>query len=466
MTSSMGDTPDTLNRVVKMALDTGEVASVAEGYALFAKYRLGVLVAANASHSAAHQAALLTIINTGRRALLGGVLVAGQLDVPLLAYLAGGHPTLAAAARALGATLVETLPANVPTLVLGEPSTNLPAITLRVTFGAWKGGVIPADEDRALGEEPNAVLPAILAGAMGVSEIFQNLRGNPIAAQRSIGLSLWYPEIVDWESAPPGPVDFVAPSRLWLIGLGHLGQAYLWVLGLLPYCTPNEVELTLQDFDSLTLANDSTSVLTTAARVGERKTRVMAEWAEARGFRTRLVERRFSGDVSLQEDDPRVALCGVDNLAARAALEDAGFDLVVEAGLGAGPREYLAMRLHVFPSSLSARKRWASLGADAISPVGEAPAYAQLAKDGVDDCGLVQLASRTVGAPFVGVVAAAIAVGEVVRRLNGAAGCEIVDLTLRDIRLRQVVQAARALRGFNPGFSNLHHRGETSSQAV
>ena len=26
--------------------------------------------------------------------------------------------------------------------------------------------------------------------------------------------------------------------RLWLIGLGHLGQAYLWALGLLPYLEP------------------------------------------------------------------------------------------------------------------------------------------------------------------------------------------------------------------------------------
>jgi hypothetical protein len=355
----IGVTPDTLSRVAKMALDTGEAASVEEGYALFARYRVGVHVDANASRSAAHQAALLTIINTGRRALLGGVLVAGQLDVPLLADFPGGHATLASAASALGATFVESLPSDIPILVLGESPGNLPAIALRVTFGAWKGGVIPADEGRALDEEADAILAAIF-GAMGVSEVFQNLRGNPMAAQRRVGLSLWNPEIVEWEAAPPGPVDFVAPSRLWLIGLGHLGQAYLWVLGLLPYCTPNEVELTLQDFDRLTLANDSTSVWTTVADVGERKTRVIAEWANAGGFRTRLIERRFSGDVSLQEDDPRVALCGADNLAARAALEDPGFDLVVEAGLGAGPMEYLAMQLHSFPSSMSARERWAS----------------------------------------------------------------------------------------------------------
>lgn len=466
MTSDQSVTPDTLSRVVKMAIDTGEVATVEEGYALFTRYRLGVVVDGNAARSAAHQAALLTIINTGRRALLGGVLIAGQLDVPLLVDLPGGYPTLALAACALGAALVDTLPCDIPTLILGRPPAGLPPIALRVTFGGWKGGVIPADEDRALDEDADAILPAILAGALGVSEVFQNLRGNPLAAQRSVGISLWHPEMLDWEAAPPGPSDFVAPSRLWLIGLGHLGQAYLWLLGLLPYCVPSEVELTLQDFDDLTLSNDSTSVLTTAAQVGEAKTRAMAKWVEARGFRTRLVERRFAGDVALQDDDPRVALCGVDNLAARAALEDAGFDLVVESGLGAGPMEYLAMRLHVFPSSMRARARWAESGVDAVAAAGRAAAYARLAEDGVDDCGLVQLASRTVGAPFVGVVAAALVVSEVIRRLNGVTGCDVIDLTLRDIRLRQVVPSAQGLRGFNPGFAELKRGGGINQAAL
>jgi len=113
------------------------------------------------------------------------------------------------------------------------------------------------------------------------------------------------------------------------------------------------------------------------------------------------------------------------------------------------------MRLHVFPSSMNARKRWALPGADAVSSPDHAPAYAQLAEDGVDDCRLVQLSSRTVGAPFVGVVAAAMVVSEVIRRLNGAAGCEVVDLSLRDVRLRQVVPTAQSLRGFNPGSSEL-----------
>ena len=69
----------------------------------------------------------------------------------------------------------------------------------------------------------------------------------------------------------------------------------------------------LQDFDKLVEANDSTSLLTTRAKLGEKKTRAMALWCESRGFRTSIVERRFADDFRVAGDEPRVALCGVDN---------------------------------------------------------------------------------------------------------------------------------------------------------
>ena len=87
------------------------------------------------------------------------------------------------------------------------------------------------------------------------------------------------------------------PASAWLIGLGHLGQAFLWTLGLLPYGSPEEVSLVLQDFDELVEANDSTSLLTTRRKLGVKKTRAMALWCESRGFRTSIIERRFGGDI-------------------------------------------------------------------------------------------------------------------------------------------------------------------------
>lgn len=446
---------DSLSRVVKMALDAGEAASVDAAYELFRTYRLGVAVGREIESSPAHQAALLTIVNTGRRALLGGVHVAGVLDFPLLVPLPG-FTTLAAAIEGLGGCSGAHLPSGAPTLIIGssrEPVTRN-AVSLAVTFQDWRGGVIPISESRRLDEANGNILAAILAGALGVSEVFQNLRGNPMAGRRSVGLSLWAPDFPEWEIAPAGPTRMVLPSRLWLIGLGHLGQAYLWTLGLLPYRNPADVELVVQDIDRLTTANDSTSLLTSPRTLGQYKTRAMAAWAESRGFQTRIVERLFPGGIKIADDEPRLALGGVDNAEARAAYEDVGFDCVVEAGLGGGTTEYLALRVHAFPGSRTARGKWSGPpGAHATEAV-DLAAYAQLVDEGMDQCGLVRLASRTVGAPFVGATAATLVIAEVLRRLNGGTALEVVDLTLRDPMKREVVKASHVSRRFNSGFTH------------
>ena len=52
---------------------------------------------------------------------------------------------------------------------------------------------------------------------------------SAVAGRRTVGLSLWNPApTCDWLAAAGAePALSLLPSRLWLIGLGHLGQAYL-----------------------------------------------------------------------------------------------------------------------------------------------------------------------------------------------------------------------------------------------
>ena len=45
---------------------------------------------------------------------------------------------------------------------------------------------------------------------------------------------------------------------------------------------------------------------------------------------------------------------------------------------------------------------------------------------GADACGLTQLASRTVGVPFVGLTAGAMVIAELLRRLNGGMALELI----------------------------------------
>ena len=156
-------------------------------------------------------------------------------------------------------------------------------------------------------------LSGMLAAGLAVNEAFLFVNGGtPAAGRRALGLSLWRPDgEVDWlQPDESEPALTYLPSRLWLIGLGHLGQAYLWGLGLLPYQEPADMALVLQDIDVITESTESTSILTDSAMIGQKKTRVMAAWAERCGFAISIQERMFAADFTRQAEEPAVALCG------------------------------------------------------------------------------------------------------------------------------------------------------------
>jgi hypothetical protein len=82
-------------------------ASLAEAQNLFRGYRIGFSIGPAEAEQRAHQIALLTGVAVARRVFLGGVSVAGGLDVPLLVPAARGS-TLGEAVRILGAEIAQT----------------------------------------------------------------------------------------------------------------------------------------------------------------------------------------------------------------------------------------------------------------------------------------------------------------------------------------------------------------------
>lgn len=449
---------DNLSRVVKMAMDSGEVTSIIEAKHLFDNYQLVIEVGPDVITSPSLQTALLTAVNTGRRCFLGGVQVVGKVDVGL--RIPWRHyQTLADAIIDLQGKIVNSPAPKVPRVVIGDVSQaqNSSEFAVQVTFNGWSGGVIPVEDGRRLPEQDEFTPSGILAGALAVSEAFQFLRGNALAGRRDVGLSLWKPETgVSWLNTDPGPTLELLPTKLWLIGLGHLGQAFLWTLGLLPYAHPEEMRLVLQDCDTLVPANDSTSLLTSQPILGLKKTRAMAGWCEERGFQTVILERQFTNNFLIKDDEPQVALCGVDNMPARAALEDVGFSRVIEVGLGQGPNEYLAFQVHTFPAQRSARTRWGGTEQPSEPDIlVSQPAYQALAAEGVDQCGLTMLAGRTVGAPFVGATTAAIAIAELLRMVIGEHRYEVIDGTLHSLTHRQAIVSDAGFPPFNPGFTRV-----------
>jgi hypothetical protein len=164
-----------------------------------------------------------------------------------------------------------------------------------------------------------------------------------------------------------------------------------------------------------------------------------------------ICERRFEESFRRQAGEPSVALCGLDNAAGRRALDQVGFEFVVEAGLGRGHRDFRAIRLHTLPASRPAADIW--LRQEDTENVEDRAGYARLLKDGsLDRCGVTLLAGRAVGAPFVGAVAAALAVAEVLRLLHGGIVHELLDLDLKALDYRSAVVTAHDFTAINPGY--------------
>ncbi|MFZ5610267.1 MAG: thiamine biosynthesis protein ThiF [Pseudomonadota bacterium] len=446
--------PDSLHRLVKHAIDSGAATSVAEAEALFRGYRLTVEISGAAAQDPVQQAALLTTVALGRRVFLGGVTITGALEEPLKLAMPFGR-TLGEAVQTLGGLLDETI-ADTPTIVIGGGARERrEGFCVRTATAGWRGGILPVHSE--LEAEGGSAMPlsGMLAAGLAVNEAFLFVSGGmPAGGRRAVGLSLWRPgPEVDWLlSDETEPTLTYLPSRLWLIGLGHLGQAYLWCLGLLPYRDPTKVALILQDVDVITDSTESTSILSDSTIVGGKKTRTMAAWAEQRGFVTSIQERLFAADFKRQADEPAVALCGLDNGVGRRALDQVGFEFIVEAGLGRGHRDFRTMRLHVLPGRRSAADIWKR--ARQGESVENRPAYAKLLADGVlDRCGMTMLAGKAVGAPFVGAIAAALALSEVLRLLHGGAVHQLIDIDLLGLDQRLVSRHPDSFAKLNPGFT-------------
>ncbi|MCA0417862.1 MAG: hypothetical protein LCH80_03965 [Proteobacteria bacterium] len=84
---------------------------------------------------------------------------------------------------------------------------------------------------------------------MAVAELFAHFDGDVMAGYRAVGMAPWDQRAAaDWTAdGSNGPNPAMLPSDFWVIGLDHLGQAYLWTIGTLPFADPSQVRLPLQD---------------------------------------------------------------------------------------------------------------------------------------------------------------------------------------------------------------------------
>ncbi len=428
-------TADTLHRTAKLLMDSDKACAPEEARAILESRILQVAVGKEIGGDLAAQAALLTVINAGHRAFLGGVLVhledAPRLEVPLAAGL-----SVSEAVVRFGGQIVDHLDPARPTLAIARPAGPVGTPLLYVTHRGWVGGVVESRDDLL---EGGGTTPAgIAAGALGLSEAFQQELGDPVPGRRDVGVSLWRPDL-DWRD--PGAIGrelLYLPASLWLLGLGHLGQAYGWVLGMLPYACPGDVSLGLVDYDRVVEGNLATQSLVWPDDVDRRKTRVVANALEALGFDTVIVERAFDDNFhpDIRRFEPTIALAGFDSRDPRVLLGDDRFTWVVDGGLGTGAVEYLDIVVNTFPSRQDPAAAFAP-GRPRRTPLPDAyeAEIARQVEGGAGDeavrCGMLAIAGVNIGAAFVGALAATLVVSDVLRLLHGGEPFSVVHVDLR-----------------------------------
>lgn len=433
-------TADELSRLVKLLIDSGKANSPEHAEALLSGLSACILVQDELLNLPHVQVALLTLVNCGSRTLLGGIAIDADLEVALnVEWHQGG--TLSDAVREFG--LVERI--DNPTFYIGIGDVEFPksATGIRLVLDGSIGGVTPPQipaEVSATTFAPSAVFAAALA----ISQVFQRFMGLATACRLVLRvdlLSLNYQP--DHAKAIPA---LRIPHGLWLIGLGHLGQAYSWTASFMNYADNERPVVVLQDYDGARQANLATSVLTMPRHVqgNDKKARLCAEFLERRGFNTVICEREFDGNTRRGQRDPLIALGGLDSPFPRQALENAGFQLIIDAGLGVGPNDYSAFEIHTFPGSRPAAQLFSR--SDERHAQTERlihmEAYQALKKAGVDECGLFDFAGKAVGTSFVGLAVSAMVMSELTKRLCGWRFCDTIAGDLRSAdRIRTVINS-------------------------
>ena len=429
-----------LSRISKLFVDRDGM-TVDEARAHRAARGVALVCGADVGKSYGLQTAVMTAAGLASRCFPGAVRVVLDNQVarsPLMLWpdrpvTLGEALATAVGARQLVVDRDGDSRSGVIGLVFGDAEPNGRA--LRVTFDGWIAATGPVATVGRLGERDDCPLAAILAASLAVSEIFMALSCTSVeATRRAVGLSLWRPDVdIRTPDAQGVQVEYL-PKELWVLGLGHLGSAYLWALSALRYCCTGDVEVFLNDFDRVGWENVETSMLFTDATRGQFKTRVCSEWLEERGFKTRLVERRLDERFVCGLTEPRLALCGFDDNAARRCLETAKFGRVVESGLGARADNFDALAVHTLPNPRPAAELWPDASREERDA--EDARASRLAEHGrgysmLGDnlCGRVDLAGASVSVPFVGTTAASLVLAEVVRAFHGGPAC--TDLRLR-----------------------------------
>lgn len=414
------------SRILKALTDRGANTTYDASAIRLSEVKVVVVLGEAQCATAAGQACALTAALTAAKCFGHSTLVA-RGDTKLNKALAFGK-TLSAVCEALDIGLCSHIPADASHVIsIAADGLAESSVFVCCWWDNWCAGVTPAWESHSCGAANNP-LAGIFAGALAVREVFATVLDYPRAGKRSAALSLWEPN-TDADVVGSGPPNAFVPARLWFLGLGHLGQGLLWALGYLPV---KGLLAVLQDDQIVGEENESTGLLTTMKDVEDRlhKARVAARWIEAAGWPTALLERRHYGDIPLIKDDPSIVISGLDDIEARLLVAEAGFDYMIDVGVGHGPGDFENCQIRMIKKGMDAKALWENPAkVKDIESVLVQSAYRDYERK-FGACGARELAGASVAVPFVGAAVGAITIAQLLRLASTQDTAQFTQLEL------------------------------------
>lgn len=403
-------------RLSKILVDSSGIG-FGEAQARLRALTLEIVIGSEARSPAAHAAAL-TAVSTGRRSFLGGVRVTGEVSQPVITALPCSGTPLGEACAALGASFFEGEPGF--RIFIGGGEAENERLGVAAFWDGWSAGVRAAGECAAAAVDGSNPLAGVAAGGLAVGTAFDHARGKRGALPADI--HLW-----DTGQGAPAFADVFLPGALWIVGLGNLGQAFLWSLACLPYRDPGDLRLVIQDFDRVTPENWGTSVLVVEEAYGWLKNKSAEAWLDQRGFEVRRIDRRLLAGERVGPGEPLLAFSGVDKVAARRDMANVGFEVIVDAGLGRTAANFDKFGVNVFHAERRIDDHYARMTDPVAAPIPNGSAYEELAAS-IGQCGAAEIAGASVAAPHVSAVAGAVAVARTIALVSG---CEIPPSEVR-----------------------------------
>lgn len=278
------------------------------------------------------QVAFLSCFNAGNRIFKGGVICNIPDDIPNLSNL-NGDTFNEVLSNLFPFSEGHKLNDSTQKILFGKHPTSVNEIEL--ICSGWQGGIniFNSDINSLKNNHTDVCFGACLASSYALFWVF-NKTFSMIENldKESFGYSLWTNSSeYDWiENIHEGPSNISLPSNIWTVGLGHLGQAYVWILA--NQKLNQGIEILLQDFDTLGKENLGSQLLSYDSQIGLNKTRICADFLTKVGINSKIIEKPFNEfdqqDLALKQF--KVLLTGLDNIDARRGINPYRFQVCMD----------------------------------------------------------------------------------------------------------------------------------------